>query len=779
MTKNPVYAIHEGPTGPRMPYSFFKRLDDDGVIFCLKITDAAPDIKVMELAKNSSLPHVIIFRRSVGIHGDFSVYDVPDYDEDPVIAAYEHWILHKNEFPAEMVPYKDVVWIETINEVGRVHSEWLADFAIHTACFAWDDDWRWLAFGWAGGTPEPENWRGANMLSFLRLCAENRDRLGVAVHEYSLSPDIWNGRAEDGSMWLVGRFTHLIEACDDNDIGHPAIFITEWGWGKDKTLIPDTDQRQADYREVADLYAKYDIRCAAVWCLNGGDEWGGLNQIIEQDIPFLEYFNATKEYETEPTEPPLVEPPIEGTTEQKIFSISQSWAFPVNEDAALQAQALADGFTPSGVEEWHTVDGEKYAMQPFYKIGDTNTKRSYYAVIGDWGNVKSTDGTTQPEVFSFVSWPTPHRVVTQEFLANTQLYTQFGLPGHDGVDVRAYHGDAVYAVANGVISDIHFVDDGHNYGIFIRVSHADNYETTYAHLKETIRAVGETVTAGTIIGLADNTGNSNGDHLHLTLKKKGETFTDRCGNTWPSNICDPTPFMFHFSGVTWPGGSPGFPCPDESEPPPAGQTVDMLPYFKPDGQYGLQVVFRFDDGTTQPHQMEARGEQTILWKGEGQRIDANGKPDDKGKLVFDYEQVIANGAGIQKGTDTSSGGASAYNLGWDRWLPRFAEVGIIYLSTPTVKTFNRVTCQMTGESDTIDYIYFKEILDVWVSPYDESIKFFDVPVFEWRKTVDINTPPIEVYKFAKNVMYCEWNNGAVAEVPKGREPLSFELTDCS
>lgn len=86
-------------------------------------------------------------------------------------------------------------------------------------------------------------------------------------------------------------------------------------------------------------------------------------------------------------------PPVTGTTAQKIFTMSQSWAFPVNEDAALQKIALTDGYTPSGQELWYLVDGVKYAMQPFYKVGSTNDKRSYYATVGDWGNVKWTDGT--------------------------------------------------------------------------------------------------------------------------------------------------------------------------------------------------------------------------------------------------------------------------------------------------------------------------------------------------------------------------------------------------
>lgn len=60
---------------------------------------------------------------------------------------------------------------------------------------------------------------------------------------------------------------------------------------------------------------------------------------------------------------------------------------------------------------------------------------------------------------------------------------------------------------------------GHNYGIHVRVQHAAGYETIYAHLQTTLVKPGQPVTAGQVLGLADSTGNSRGNHLHLTLKR--------------------------------------------------------------------------------------------------------------------------------------------------------------------------------------------------------------------------------------------------------------------
>ncbi|MFQ5400638.1 MAG: peptidoglycan DD-metalloendopeptidase family protein [Anaerolineae bacterium] len=151
--------------------------------------------------------------------------------------------------------------------------------------------------------------------------------------------------------------------------------------------------------------------------------------------------------------------------------------------------------------------------------------------------------------FKFQTWPTEFRKITQHFGANPQNYAQFGLPGHEGVDIRARSGSKVYCVAPGEVVRVHPRPNGHNYGIHVRVNHQDGYQTTYAHLQEIFVRVGERVEAGTVLGLADNTGNSFGSHLHLTLKKRGVQL-----ERWPPGIIDPTPFLLPLMGWREPIG---------------------------------------------------------------------------------------------------------------------------------------------------------------------------------------------------------------------------------
>ena len=151
--------------------------------------------------------------------------------------------------------------------------------------------------------------------------------------------------------------------------------------------------------------------------------------------------------------------------------------------------------------------------------------------------------------FKFEVWPTEFRTINQYFGANPQYYGQFGLPGHEGIDIHAPMGSRVFAVAPGQVTRVRTNPSGHNYGIHVRVDHIDGYQTYYAHLKEARVQVGQQVQAGELLGLANNTGNSFGSHLHLTLKKKNSQFEN-----WPHNIIDPTPFLLPLLGFQKPAG---------------------------------------------------------------------------------------------------------------------------------------------------------------------------------------------------------------------------------
>ncbi|MHC4230880.1 MAG: PKD domain-containing protein, partial [Planctomycetota bacterium] len=218
-------GFHVGPGGNQSGLGEWMRcLDAAGVPFFLKSADSAGQIwEAAQLKAASGVPHVLVYRKSVG---DGWNPDVPDYNLSPYDAAVQHWQRHRDAFPPELVQYKHLIWLETINEIDKNRAEWLGEFAYHTAQMAMAEGFNWAAFGWSSGEPEREHWEGPWMRQFLELAGNNPDRVAVALHEYSYTRDNIDRYYPD----LVGRFQMLFDVCDSYDIPRPNVVITEFGW---------------------------------------------------------------------------------------------------------------------------------------------------------------------------------------------------------------------------------------------------------------------------------------------------------------------------------------------------------------------------------------------------------------------------------------------------------------------------------------------------------------------------------------------------------------------
>ena len=140
-------------------------------------------------------------------------------------------------------------------------------------------------------------------------------------------------------------------------------------------------------------------------------------------------------------------------------------------------------------------------------------------------------------------WPTEYPgMVNQAFGVNYEYYKRFDLPGHEGIDMRAFLGTNIYCVYDGEVS-IQGVSNAYGNQIRIKsVIEGAEYEHIYAHLdKPAYFKVGDKVTQGAILGPAGSTGNSTGPHLHFTLKKKGATANKE--TNYRADIIDPTKFF--------------------------------------------------------------------------------------------------------------------------------------------------------------------------------------------------------------------------------------------
>ncbi len=91
---------------------------------------------------------------------------------------------------------------------------------------------------------------------------------------------------------------------------------------------------------------------------------------------------------------------------------------------------------------------------------------------------------------------------------------------HNGIDVRAPRGTAVFAAEKGTIIKAAELD---NYGIILILKHRGGYETRYAHLDEIYVKEGDSVARGQMIARSGNTGLSTGPHLHFEIRLNGLT----------------------------------------------------------------------------------------------------------------------------------------------------------------------------------------------------------------------------------------------------------------
>lgn len=108
-------------------------------------------------------------------------------------------------------------------------------------------------------------------------------------------------------------------------------------------------------------------------------------------------------------------------------------------------------------------------------------------------------------------------MVTQRFGENYESYMkQFGIPGHNGLDIGAAEGTNVLAIATG---EVQWIGEDKDYGLYIRIFHPGlRCHSFYAHLKYIAVRGGQKVGKGEIIGLMGSTGNSSGNHLHFEVR---------------------------------------------------------------------------------------------------------------------------------------------------------------------------------------------------------------------------------------------------------------------
>lgn len=101
--------------------------------------------------------------------------------------------------------------------------------------------------------------------------------------------------------------------------------------------------------------------------------------------------------------------------------------------------------------------------------------------------------------------------------------SRFATNGHRGNDLCAAEGTEIYAAADGVVLA---AQEHYSWGNFVEIDHGADanglrWSTLYAHMQSCAVQVGQTVTAGQVIGYVGSTGNATGNACHFEMQVNG------------------------------------------------------------------------------------------------------------------------------------------------------------------------------------------------------------------------------------------------------------------
>jgi murein DD-endopeptidase MepM/ murein hydrolase activator NlpD len=185
-------------------------------------------------------------------------------------------------------------------------------------------------------------------------------------------------------------------------------------------------------------------------------------------------------------------------------------------------QALA-GFAPAAakieVVKGRTSDGAARLLLAY--LGEGRDKRAvwWFAPPSQPDGWFDEDGHRLGG--SALAEPKPDSRISSPF-GNRRYYGRSSGGGfHNGIDYEGKIGEPIYAAADGVINHQGWY---FNYGRTVKISHADSFETLYAHMSRFADGVGpgSHVRKGEVIGYVGSSGRSTGAHLHFSVIVSGQ-----------------------------------------------------------------------------------------------------------------------------------------------------------------------------------------------------------------------------------------------------------------
>ncbi len=183
-----------------------------------------------------------------------------------------------------------------------------------------------------------------------------------------------------------------------------------------------------------------------------------------------------------------------------------------SKDAPEQIQA----FVASGANDVQALD--RSSNYDVASMADIASASGVTLFAGTWVNDPSAN----------IQWPFPVGVPISAAFGSVSYLSEFSMP-HRGTDLTPGLGAEIHAIAAGTVRIA--TEAGGDYGVTVVIDHIIDGQlvsTRYGHmLHGSLKVkVGDTVTAGEVIGKVGQTGKATGPHLHFEVLLGGTTQID-------------------------------------------------------------------------------------------------------------------------------------------------------------------------------------------------------------------------------------------------------------
>ena len=172
----------------------------------------------------------------------------------------------------------------------------------------------------------------------------------------------------------------------------------------------------------------------------------------------------------------------------------------------------------AGEDEGATSTDKTEVLYAALTVGG-ETKKYYRFQSSDDGIVDYYDETGKSAKKFLVRKPVNNAIMRSGFGGRRHPILGY-VKMHTGVDWATAYGTPIFASGNGAIEKVGY--EG-GYGKYIKIKHANGYETAYGHMSAFAKGmeVGKKVRQGQVIGFVGSTGQSTGPHVHYEILVNG------------------------------------------------------------------------------------------------------------------------------------------------------------------------------------------------------------------------------------------------------------------